>query len=336
MAFSPDGQRLACGSRDETVKIWNFNGQEKPEIVANDLYSTEWGNFAFSPDSKLMAAGCLDDTVRVWDVQTQQTNAVLQGAAFAVGFSPDSKHLLTASHTEYPQFWDLETHASTPVARYPGNKGLSNDVRCTDVSLKCNLAALGFNNGDIELIDMVSGTVLKTFFAHPGGVTSIAFSALCDKLVSGSADRSVAIWNPQAGKLLERKPIEHRGSVCAVALNSDNSLMASGCGAGTLKFWDPRNNQPALSTLPSHESVIRTLCFSPDSVTLASGSEDQTVRLWHVNTSQNTFLQTGSIDFHDRVQLVLFSTDGNNLAVVTRGGTLHLLRATPPEQIDAN
>jgi WD40 repeat protein len=278
-----------------------------------------------------MAAGCRDNSVRVWDVETQQTNTILQGAAFAVAFSPDSQRLLTASYTEVPQFWDLATHTAAPVAPYPGNKPLSNHVYCTDVSMNCHLAALGFDHGEIQLIDLVSGSILNTFFAHAEGVTSLALSPLCDKLVSGGADRSVAIWDARTGQLLERKPAEHRGSVCAVAFNSDATRVASGCGAGTLKLWDATTHYSSLITLPSHESVVRTLCFSPDRLTLASGSEDKTVRLWKV--SANALQQVASINFYDQVQLVLFSPDGNNLAVVTRRGSLHLLRATPADQV---
>jgi WD40 repeat protein len=131
--------------------------------------------------------------------------------------------------------------------------------------------------------------------------------------------------------LLGKNP-EHKGSVCAVALSPDGKSVASGCSAGTLKFWNTTDHlQKSQKTIPYHESVIRTLCFSPDNLTLASGSEDNTVKLWNVQTYQ----QVASFSFGDHIRLVLFSPDGNNLAVVTDRGRLHLLRATPKDRADA-
>ena len=86
----------------------------------------------------------------------------------------------------------------------------------------------------------------------------------------------------------------------------------------------------SLKGVSYHESVIRTLCFSPDAKTLASGSEDDTVKLWNVST----YLEVASFKCHDHVRLVLFSPDGNNLAIVTDHGRLQLLRATPLDQAD--
>ena len=54
LAFSPDGQRLASGSRDQTVKIWEC-------ATGKELFALKghagWGNsVAFSPDGQRLAS----------------------------------------------------------------------------------------------------------------------------------------------------------------------------------------------------------------------------------------------------------------------------------------
>jgi WD40 repeat protein/serine/threonine protein kinase len=337
LALSPDGQHLASGSRDQAVEILKLKGDER-QAIASNLDSREWGNFCFSADSKLMAAGCKDNKVRVWDVQTWELQRELPGASYTAGFAQDGR-LLTSSKDESPKWWDLKTQTATTIRAYP--ERLEGSVPCVDLSPDRRTAALGFKSGAIQLLDIETERVTATFkSAHPGGVDCLAFFPLGDKLISGGRDRTVALWTVPAQQGLDRFDMlfrnqehqGHKGSVCAVAVSANGKLLATGCSAGTLKFWDPADHlRKSEKTLAYHKSVIRTLCFSPDTMTLASGSEDDTVKLWNTKT----FQIVASFRFDDHIRLVLFSPDGNNLAVVTDHGSLHLLRATPKDQADA-
>ena len=326
LAFSRDGLRLASGSRDAPVKIWTVKEEEVRDSVT-DLYSREWGNFTFSPDSKLIAAGCKDQTVRVWAVETLEEKASLPGATFAVVFSRDGKSLLVSSLNETPAWWDLETKTKKPLPSYSGR--MQGRVPCVDLSPDRRTAALGFDNGDIQLLEIDSGRVAADFHAHDGGVGSVAFSPSGDRLVSGGRDKSVAVWDTRTQSKLCSSP-EHRGSVCAVAVSRDGTRLASGCNANTIKLWNPDDMTKSLASMSYHKSVVRTLAFAPTGETLASGSEDNTVKLWSVASH----LEVGSFKLDDHVRLVGFSPDGNHLAAVTDKGTLRLFRAVSLQQAD--
>lgn len=325
LAFSPDGL-LASGTRDSTVKVW-VGKEENARNTVTNLYSREWGNFTFSPDSKLIAAGCKGQTVRVWAVETLEEKAVLPGAMFAVAFSGDGKSLLVSSLNEAPAWWDLETKTSRPLPSYNGK--IEGKVPCVDISADRRTGALGFVNGNIQIVEIESGCVVATFHAHDGGVGSVAFSPSGDKLVSGGRDKSVAVWDVRTQTKLQSSP-EHRGSVCAVAISPSGTILASGCNANTIKFWNAADMTKSVASMPYHKSVIRALCFAPDEKTLASGSEDNTVKLWSVKSH----LEVASYKFSDHVRLVSFSPDGNHLAVVTDNGTLDLLHAVSLQHAD--
>ena len=81
VAFSPDSTRLATGSGDQTVRLWDAaTGQPVGQPLTGHT-DTVWG-VAFSPDGTRLATGSGDQTVRLWDPATgQPVGAPLTGRA---------------------------------------------------------------------------------------------------------------------------------------------------------------------------------------------------------------------------------------------------------------
>ncbi|WP_375470867.1 AAA-like domain-containing protein, partial [uncultured Nostoc sp.] len=64
VAFSPDGQTIASASDDNTVKLWNRNGQLLQTLQGHS--DSVWG-VAFSPDGQTIASASDDNTVKLWN-----------------------------------------------------------------------------------------------------------------------------------------------------------------------------------------------------------------------------------------------------------------------------
>jgi WD40 repeat protein len=68
LAFSPDGQLLATGSRDRTVRLWDVTTGRPRAVLTGHTGSVF--SLAFSPDGRRLASGGFDMTVRLWDLTT--------------------------------------------------------------------------------------------------------------------------------------------------------------------------------------------------------------------------------------------------------------------------
>jgi len=76
LSFRPDGQMLATGSADRTIRLWDLSGIEKhleipvaTERVLEGDSNWIW-SLAFSPDGTLLASGSEAGAVQIWDVAT--------------------------------------------------------------------------------------------------------------------------------------------------------------------------------------------------------------------------------------------------------------------------
>ena len=110
VVFSPDGQTLASGSWDETVRLWDVqSGVEKRRLIG---HTDGVNSVVFSPDGQTLASGSSDETVRLWDVQSGVEKRQFTGHTDGVNsvvFSPDGQTLASGGYDNTLRLWDVQS-----------------------------------------------------------------------------------------------------------------------------------------------------------------------------------------------------------------------------------
>ncbi|MGH8629520.1 MAG: WD40 repeat domain-containing protein, partial [Burkholderiales bacterium] len=107
---------------------------------------------------------------------------------------------------------------------------------------------------------------------HEHEVSSVAFSADGTRIVSGSGDKTLRLWEAMSGQPLGEPLRGHEGAVFSVAFSADGTRIVSGGHGTTLRLWDAKSGQPIGEPLRGHEDVVSSVAFSADGTRIVSGS----------------------------------------------------------------
>jgi WD40 repeat protein len=169
--------------------------------------------------------------------------------------------------------------------------------------------ASAHNDSTIQLWDVKTGRLIRSFTGHTGHVPVIVFSPDGKTLAGGSPDQTVKLWDVSSGRFI-RDFKGHRDSVYSVAFSPNGKTLASGSNDQTLRLWDVSSGR-FIRDFKGHKSYVHSVAFSPDGKTIASGSYDHTLRLWDVSSGQFIRPFEGHTEW---VNTVAFSPDGKMLA----------------------
>ncbi len=278
VAFSPDGKRVATGSHDFWIRIWDAETGEKMQgLDCNDLiYCLD-----YSPDGQWLATGLYDSTAQIWDLRTGKIFRTLKGhnaSVVWVDFSPDGKWLATASQDSTVRVWDTGTGRPLQVFRH------TDAVERLAFSPDGRFLAAG-QYDTIIIWDPASGKAVDRLGGKFGSTNSVAFSP-DSRLLGVDAGDGIQIWDLNGPELL----IEYRDPgyiVTAIAFSPDGRHLAIGnqsrSGSPGVARMLSLESGKILFTLDGHSAPVYSLAFSPDGKKLVTGSGDDLAKIWRLD-----------------------------------------------------
>lgn len=141
--FSPDGQHLASGSGDTTLRLWDLH-TETPHFTCTG--HKQWVLcVAWSPDSRRVASACKNGEVRIWDPETGKQ----MGKPFV-------------GHKKWVNCLSWEPYHQNAECRQLASAGVDGDVRIWDVILGQSVKILSGHTGAVTAVRWGGAGVLFT------------------------------------------------------------------------------------------------------------------------------------------------------------------------------
>lgn len=346
VVFSPNGSIIASGGDDNTIRLWNRSTGELMVTLTGHTGRVE--AVLFCPDGETLVSASRDHSIRVWSLKSNSEMRVLLGhddSVKSIALAPDHRTLVSASHDQTVRLWDLTTYAGTSVVTETDGVG---SVAFSPDGTKLAYATVQLRQDSqfeprIVLLDTRTWTPERTLLGHRKEVLSITFSPDGETLASGSADRTVRVWDARTGQ--ERASLAgHTKWVGQLSFSPDGSTLASAGYDGTVRQWEGRS--PEVQRLPpqrrrslwkrvirgiasgttievrhrlafrKHQDGVGSLAITSNNELIASASRDGSIIVWNTHSGKANC----RIQAHDSLANVGLSPDGKTLISTGRNG----------------
>lgn len=266
---------IAAGLNNFSIKIFEIidNQVQLPCRIFKDGHHKAVNTLAISPDVSLLLSGSSDQMIILWDLKSEKILKTFQ-RDFVI-----KSLCFTKSGKEFLCGYSLEGNHSAPIQAR-----------------------------NIDLFDL-EGKVLKTFVGHNDTVKTISLSIDGTKILSGSDDTSIRVWDKDTGDkiivLEESSKSQEDKGVNSACFSPDSKKILAGYQDNKIFLWCATSGKKLKKYL-GHIAPVNSVCFSNDGLQIISGSSDNTIRLWDNDTANCLKVFDGH---RNKVKSVCFSPD---------------------------
>ena len=192
VSFSPDGQLLAAGGSDNSIRIFKTANWENSLTIQQHA---DWvTSVAFNPASDKIVSASRDRTARVYEAESGEleTTYTSHSAAVYTALFVNPDQLASAGRDKTIHLWDLKEGKKRH--ELPGAESDITELLATDKFLFAASA-----DRQIRQYQLSDRKLLRTYTGHTTAVFSLAYNPSTKQLASGSLDGTLKIWNTETG-----------------------------------------------------------------------------------------------------------------------------------------
>ena len=277
VAVDKDGKQILSGGLDKTAKVWELPPSGPSKTLADHPGGIR--AIALKPDGKQLAVGS-GKVVKIWDLDGPKPIRELTGHAEdveSIAWRGDGNQIASGDKARTIRLWDATTGAPQGTIETPSDTVLGLAYLPDHQQILS-----GGSDGVARLWKLPVGEakaeLVRAFGGQKGPILALALDPGGSKLVTGSADRSIKVFEVATGKdLLTLEG--HADAVKALAITKDGQRLVSGSADKTFKVWNLADGK-LISTSPAMSAAVVSMALGGDGKLVVVGLADGSAKVF--------------------------------------------------------